>query len=150
PSVKHLKRVGEALAVWALDARAPRHHVAPIGLSFHGWFVGGALGRLDVLEAGGAQSFRDLGRLEEDEVEARLDSPQVFDVADLAADMKRQSQEPAGSQHSLELPEHVLQLDGLEMNDRVEGGYSSEEPVGEWQCSHVALPELDGGVQLPG
>ena len=56
-----------------------------------------------ILEAGGAQSFRDLGRLEEDEVEARLDSPQILDVADFVADMKRQSQEPAGSEHSLEL-----------------------------------------------
>src|SRR5258705_12970844 len=36
------------------------------------------------------------------------------------------------------------------MNDRVEGDYSSEEPVRERQRSHVALLEFDGGIQFPG
>ena len=39
---------------------------------------------------------------------------------------------------------------GLEVNDRVEGDYSSEEPIRERQLSHVALPDFNGRVQFPG
>src|SRR4030095_14859740 len=64
--------------------------------------------------------------------------------------MKCEGKEPTGSEDSPELPEHGLQLDGFEVNDRVEGGDPSEELIWERHFSHVALPELDGGVQFPG
>ena len=97
-----------------------------------------------------ARRPRNLGRLEEDKVQARLDSPQLIDVSDFAANVKCQGQEPTRSEYSPELREHGLQLGGLEVNDRVEGGYSSEEPIRKRQLSHVALAEFDGGVQFPG
>jgi hypothetical protein len=58
------------------------------------------LGRLDDLEAGGAQGARDLARLEKDKVQARLDSPQLIDVSDFVANMKCQGKEPTGSEYS--------------------------------------------------
>jgi len=121
-----------------------------MGWGFHGRIVGGTLGRLDVFEAGGAQGSRDPGRLEEDEVQARLDSPQLIDVSDFVPNVKCQGKEPTGLEYSLQFREHGLQFRGLEVNYRVEGDYAGEELVRERQFSHIALQEFDGGIQFPG
>ena len=65
-----------------------------------------------ILETGGTQSSRNLGRLEKDEVQARLDSPQFIDVPDFAAQMKCEGKKAAGCEDSPELPEHGRQLGG--------------------------------------
>src|SRR6185369_5338314 len=141
---------GRGYASSTFAPRAPCHHVAPVGLGFHGRLIRRPLGRLDDLEARGAQDAVDLGGLEEDKVQAGLDSPQLLDVPDFAPDVKGQGEEPAREEDSQQLLEYRLKVCGVEMDDRVEGDDSSKALVRERQLSHVALLEFDGGAQLAG
>ena len=101
-------------------------------------------------ETGGSEMALDLAAMEEIEMEIGLDAPELLHMLLVETDVKRKKEQAARSQDSVELAKQAGEFRSRDMNDGVEGDDSGEGMVAGVEGEHVALTEIDLGIQSAG
>jgi hypothetical protein len=102
------------------------------------------------LEPGRSEAPQHVGGSEEDPIERDGNSPKLFGLNRLVANVKRKKRETARTKHAMKLAKRERQGLGGEMNDRVERDDASKRLITEVEREHVAFAKLYPGVNSLG